>query len=310
MVAGAWLLAWSVMCWSPSKALPLHTRATAPALRAPLSRRRGDALYALNYSQVESIVNDYFSDKRDKLSWEELTKRVIDFENDGSSVSIPEIDMEVLEKEMQERYKLDFANPEKVYGIMNGLDDPRDVFWRLKAEELVRGAVRPLAGVRIYDVCWNIATLQVLLEQETDEGGTVDLKVVETAHRAILDALEAHDEELQILTRHELEVSSKGAKNILDSEREFEAFKGFDVVVKTLAPDGIDKREPLYGKLVGRDVHETTINIRGRPVRIPNHLVEEVRLPEANEEPVENLPPKNSKAKRKPNPKTVKKRGE
>ena len=56
------------------------------------------------------------------------------------------------------------------------------------------------------------------------------------------------------------------------------------VVIETKAPGGIESRDDIMGKLVGRDVHETTVNVKGRNVRIPNFLVEAVRLPEALEE--------------------------
>ena len=103
-------------------------------------------------------------------------------------------------------------------------------------------------------------------------------------NRAILDALEPYEDDLNILGRHELEVSTRGAPDVLRTEREFEAFKGFDVVVSFTVPDGTKQREPLEGKLVSRDVHETAINVKGRTVRIPNYLCAEVRLPAALEE--------------------------
>lgn len=75
-------------------------------------------------------------------------------------------------------------------------------------------------------------------------------------------------------------MTTRGANDVLTTEREFKSFKGFDVIVTTCEPFK-DKRDPIRGKLVGRDVHETKINVKGRIVRIPNFLVAEVRLPEA-----------------------------
>ena len=37
------------------------------------------------------------------------------------------------------------------------------------------------------------------------------------------------------------------------------------------------ERDPIRGSLVGRDVHETVVSVKGRQVKIPNHLVKEVR---------------------------------
>lgn len=46
-------------------------------------------------------------------------------------------------------------------------------------------------------------------------------------------ALEAREEELFVLGRHELIVATPGSKDVLTTDREFKAFKGFDVLVKT-----------------------------------------------------------------------------
>lgn len=49
-----------------------------------------------------------------------------------------------------------------VLGDFNGLDDPRDVSWRLKAEVIIRECVAGLPPpVELYDITWNIADLQV-----------------------------------------------------------------------------------------------------------------------------------------------------
>ena len=53
----------------------------------------------------------------------------------------------------------------------------------------------------------------------------------------------------------------------------------------------VTTREPYYkkkpnweGTLVGRDAEHVSINLKGRPVKIPLELVEEVRLPGAKTE--------------------------
>ena len=52
------------------------------------------------------------------------------------------------------------------------------------------------------------------------------------------------------------------------------------------------------GKLQGRDVHETLVNVKGRTVRLPNYLVASVKLPEALVEPGDpGNPPKPKKSK-------------
>ena len=49
-------------------------------------------------------------------------------------------------------------------GDWDGLDDPRDVPWRLKGEELVREAVASVPGIKCYDITWNQAELQVAFQ--------------------------------------------------------------------------------------------------------------------------------------------------
>lgn len=51
--------------------------------------------------------------------------------------------------------------------------------------------------------------------------------------RGINSALEEREEELFVLGRHELIVATPGAKDILTTDKEFKAFKGFEVIVKT-----------------------------------------------------------------------------
>ena len=61
------------------------------------------------------------------------------------------------------------------------------------------------------------------------------------------------------------------------------AFKGFPVTVTTREP--YYKKKPNWeGTLVGRDAEHVSINLKGRPVKIPLELVEEVRLPGAKTE--------------------------
>ena len=123
--------------------------------------------------------------------------------------------------------------------------------------------------------------LQVVLEAN-DGVGITELVAV---NRAVQAALDPYEEELEILSRHELEVrcecfcgcgvqlppyatptywrwlsisffsppeqvSTRGASNVLTTEKEFKAFKGYEVIVETTAPDGIDQRDPIQGRLV------------------------------------------------------------
>lgn len=73
-----------------------------------------------------------------------------------------------------------------------------------------------------------------------------------------------------------LEVSTPGSSEMLEKEREFVAFRGFGVVVKTSEP--FKKQTELRGALVMRTDEFVCINVRGRRVQIPREMVEYVRL--------------------------------
>lgn len=53
--------------------------------------------------------------------------------------------------------------------------------------------------------------------------------------RCVNTALEEKEAELFVLGRHELIVATPGAKDVLTTDKEFKAFKGFDVIIKTWA---------------------------------------------------------------------------
>ena len=50
--------------------------------------------------------------------------------------------------------------------------------------------------------------------------------------RRVNAALEEREQELFVLGRHELVVATPGAKDILTTDRQFKAYKGFEIIVK------------------------------------------------------------------------------
>ena len=111
---------------------------------------------------------------------------------------------------------------------------------------------------------------------------TLDSAAISTIAHAILEALEEREEELQILSRHELILTSPGASDVLDTQRQFDAYRGFDVIVETQDP--FDSNRTLKGKLVDRNSMDLIINKKGRMVTIPLNFVKCVRLPPAKRE--------------------------
>jgi ribosome maturation factor RimP len=112
---------------------------------------------------------------------------------------------------------------------------------------------------------------------------SIDTAALSALARAILDALEPHEDELRVLSRHELILTSPGAPDVLETQRQFDAFRGFDVVVETQDP--FDSNRTLRGKLVDRNSMDLIINKKGRKVTIPLNFVKCVRLPPARREP-------------------------
>jgi ribosome maturation factor RimP len=110
----------------------------------------------------------------------------------------------------------------------------------------------------------------------------IDTAALSTIAKAILDALEPYEDELQILARHELILTSPGSTDVLETQRQFDAFRGFDVIVETQDP--FESNRVLKGRLVDRNSMDLIINKRGRKVTIPLNFVKCVRLPPAKRE--------------------------
>lgn len=105
----------------------------------------------------------------------------------------------------------------------------------------------------------------------------VDSLKISTIAKAILDGLEQVEEELEILDRHEIILTTPDGENILDSQKQFDAYRGFDVIVETQDP--WESNRVIHGKLLERNAMDVIINKRGRMVTIPLNFVKTVRLP-------------------------------
>ena len=87
---------------------------------------------------------------------------------------------------------------------------------------------------------------------------------------------EALDEADLIPGAYMLNVASPGVSDVLTRDRDFAVFKGFPVEVHlTEAHKG---KQVWQGSLIGRDEAKVTLNLKGRPVKIPREIVETVRL--------------------------------
>jgi len=73
-----------------------------------------------------------------------------------------------------------------------------------------------------------------------------------------------------------LEISSPGISRTLTTDREFTAFKGFAVSVKTFAP--YKNKKQWTGRLQQRDETTVHINDKGKAIAIPRDLIAKVQL--------------------------------
>ncbi len=145
--------------------------------------------------------------------------------------------------------------------------------------ELARRVAEP-AGLSVREVVLLThhipQTVQVMVERS--DGGDVTLEACASLSGPLGDALE---EAGLIPSAYVLEVSSPGVGDVLQTDRDFNSFRGFPVEVR-LRPEG-DGLRSRGGLLVGRDADTVAINIRGRTLRLPRDAVLEVRLTQAQD---------------------------
>lgn len=143
-----------------------------------------------------------------------------------------------------EEHEPDWDNIPEYGGEFLGMDDPIDAPWRRKGEELIRAAVTE-AGFEIYDITWHLHHLNIDITNQDEGRGSLSSDEVVDVTRTIEEALFPHERELQILQRFHLCVGTPGAKDVLTTEREFQAFRGYEVHVLVSGP----RRSSLFSYL-------------------------------------------------------------
>jgi ribosome maturation factor RimP len=103
--------------------------------------------------------------------------------------------------------------------------------------------------------------------------GDTGLDDCERASRAIEAQLEATN---LIEEAYVLELSSPGLSNCLTTDRDFISFRGFPVLIRTQAP--FQGQQEWVGRLIDQDETSIRLNLKGRAIAIPKHLVEQVLL--------------------------------
>ena len=130
-------------------------------------------------------------------------------------------------------------------------------------------------ALAVDDVAFARGKLSVLAS-----GGVDDLVALNRRLSERLDDWEANA--AVELPPYMLEVASPGVSDVLRSDADYAAFKGFGVQA-TLTGE-YKKRTVHEGTLLGRDGEHVLLNLKGRVLKLPRELVAEVRLPSAKRE--------------------------
>ena len=129
-------------------------------------------------------------------------------------------------------------------------------------------------GLEIVDVVFQTNKRQPVLRVDIRNTiGDTSLNDCEKVSRALESIL---DERAIMPGAYVLEISSPGISRYLSSERDFIAFKGFEVKVTT-NPPYMDKKE-WQGRLQGRDEKAVYLNRKGRAIAVPCSVITQVQL--------------------------------
>jgi ribosome maturation factor RimP len=108
----------------------------------------------------------------------------------------------------------------------------------------------------------------------------LDTSKLSSVAGAILDALETVEDELKVLTRHEIILTSPGIPDVLESQSQFDAHRGHEVTIETQDP--WESNRTLRGTLVDRNSMDVILNQKGRMVTVPLNFIKSVRLKQAS----------------------------
>lgn len=112
--------------------------------------------------------------------------------------------------------------------------------------------------------------LRIDIRNPQDETSLNDCEAMSRALEAVLDASDS------IPDTYILEVSSPGLSDILSSDRDFIAFKGFPVKITTSEP--YKGQTHWSGHLIERNDDNVRLSCKGKAIAIPRSLVINVQL--------------------------------
>eukprot|EP00607_Mallomonas_marina_P007481 CAMPEP_0182416464 /NCGR_PEP_ID=MMETSP1167-20130531/756_1 /TAXON_ID=2988 /ORGANISM="Mallomonas Sp, Strain CCMP3275" /LENGTH=224 /DNA_ID=CAMNT_0024589231 /DNA_START=317 /DNA_END=991 /DNA_ORIENTATION=- len=160
-----------------------------------------------------------------------------------------------------------------------------DDTWRKKIESIITDVITSFSSssspVYLSQLKWTPTRLEVTVSCNSDplqpEGPPVT--IIERLHRQLYSILDTREDELAFISRFEILVASPGVSDRLQTDKDFIFFRAFPVTVTTT--EEYKKKTRFEGTLVERTEDKVIISLKGRLVRIPRHLVSEVRLPKS-----------------------------
>ena len=122
--------------------------------------------------------------------------------------------------------------------------------------------------------------LRVEVRNQEVETSLDDCEAMSRELEAQLDAILALQPAF-LESAYVLEISSPGIPRQLKTDREFSSFKGFGVILKTVAP--YKSSQEWRGKLQARDDNAIYLNQKGKAISIPRQLVASVELDDGSQ---------------------------
>jgi len=164
--------------------------------------------------------------------------------------------------------------------------------WNAEVEKIIRQSSED-AGLLVRSINFLATRIEVVavgrpdpkMTQGNNNFGTDEeedyiipsVEALGSAHRDMYAKFEAREVELDVVGRFEIAVASPGIGSQLRSRREFESFRGFPVVVTV--KEEYKKKMRFEGTLLERDDENVLLSLKGRVVKIPRTLVDQVCLP-------------------------------
>jgi ribosome maturation factor RimP len=147
-----------------------------------------------------------------------------------------------------------------------------------QVETIIRQIIQK-QGLFVQKIFWAQGRIEVVISASDDVSNPIgpSVSALSQCHRSMYDEFELREEELAVVTKFEILVASPGIGEVLRSDQDFVSFKGFTVTVSTTE---IYRKKTLFeGTLVERNADDVCISLKGRILKIPRTLINQVKLP-------------------------------